>query len=190
VPFCEPDSNADQPANVLYQHVKPHHMTPANERDPYWKLRPEPATPEDEICRCSDRPPIVLQDHLSSNPIACLKCNGEVPPESIGISAKLANGLAYWRDLDRALHTLWLDSGGYEAWARIQLEDPVGEHNVRGLELVQDLNTYRRTYYWWFQDASVDDFVPVLKCPRCSTELVSCFTHLVCEGCSIVVPNR
>lgn len=53
--------------------------------DPYRKLRPETATPEDELCKCADRPPIVLQGHLSSNPIACLRCNGEVPPERIGL---------------------------------------------------------------------------------------------------------
>ena len=160
------------------------------ESDPYWKLRPWPATPDDELCACADQPPIVLQDHLSSNPLACLKCNGEVPPERIGFTAELAEGLAFWRHLHAALYYLWLDSGEYEAWARARLEDPAGAIHLRGLELVAELNKYRRTYYWWFQDASADDFVPTTKCPRCSADLVERFARLACETCSIVFTER
>jgi hypothetical protein len=164
-----------------------------NESDLYWKLRPEPATPDDEICSCGDQAPIVLQDHLSENPIVCLRCNGEVPPERIGFTAELADGLAYWRHLHAALYALWLDSDEYEDWARARLEDPAGQVNVNGLDLVRELNNYRRTYYWWFQDASADDFVPLLKCPRCSADLVEKFgrfNYLACEACSIVVAER
>ncbi len=50
------------------------------EDDRYGKLRPTRPTPEDEICHCSGRPPLVLQYHLSPNPLACASCNREVPP--------------------------------------------------------------------------------------------------------------
>jgi hypothetical protein len=160
-----------------------------NELDPYFKLRPMSATPDDELCKCADKPPIVLQDHLSKNPIACLRCNGEVPPEWIGFTAEMAERLAFWRHLHHALFTLWLDSGEYEVWARTQLENPGGQLNVRGLELVRELNKYRRTYYWWFQDATADGFVPLSRCPCCSADLVEGLDQLVCEACSIVVPN-
>ena len=164
-------------------------MTWPDQRDPYWKLRPPPAKPDDEFCRCADRPPIVLQDHLSENPLACLKCNGEVPPERTGFTAELAEKIAFWRNLHDALMHLWLDSGDYEKWATTQLEDPGGQLNVTGLELVEALNKYHRTYYWWFQDNSTDEFEPRTDCPRCFADLVPCMTHLVCDRCSIVVPN-
>jgi hypothetical protein len=94
------------------------HVMEPDELDPYWKLRRPSATPEAELCKCADRPPIVLQDHLSPNPIVCLRCNGEVPPERIGFSAELAEHVAFWKNLHDALFTLWLDSSDYESWAR------------------------------------------------------------------------
>ncbi len=164
-------------------------MAESDELDPYWKLRPASATPEAELCTCTDRPPIVLQGHLSANPIVCLRCNGEVSPEQIGLSAELAEYVASWKDLHDALLTLWLDSSDYESWARAQLEDPNGRVNARGLEVVLGLNSHRRTYYWWFQNTPADDFIPLSKCPRCSAGFVERFGRLVCEACSIVIPN-
>lgn len=131
----------------------------------------------------------MLQGHLSSNPIACLRCNGEVPPERIGFAAALAERIGFWRDLHDALYTLELDSSDYESWAIAQLEDPNGRVNAEGLDVVQELNVHRRTYYWWFQHKSFDDFTPLSQCPRCSKDLVERFSRQVCETCSIVVPN-
>jgi predicted nucleic acid-binding Zn ribbon protein len=155
--------------------------------DPYEALRPEAATPVNELCTCDGRPPIVLQDHLSRNPMSCLKCNLEIPPERLGISSELARGIANWRNLYRAFDVLWLDSGDYEDWAREQLEDPNGRVVVMGLELVDKLNQYVRAYYWWFEDASEDDFVPLSQCPRCDGSLDKRFDCFVCEKCSIMV---
>lgn len=157
--------------------------------DPYWKLRPLSATPEAELCKCAGRLPIVLQDHLSPNPIVCLRCNGEVPPERIGFSAELAERIAFWTRLHDAIVALWLDSADYESFARAWLEDPNGRVTVLGLEVVQELNSYHRAYYGWFQDTTADDFVPSSQCPRCSAGLVERFGRQVCDSCSIVVPN-
>jgi hypothetical protein len=155
--------------------------------DPYEALRPEAATSEDDLCTCDGRPPIVLQDHLSPNPISCLNCNGEIPPERLAITSELARGIAYWRYLHAALYALWLDSEDYEDWARTQLEDPNGRVSVMGLTLVDKLNQYVRAYYWWFEDASVDDFVGRSQCPRCDGSLDKRFDCFVCEKCSIMV---
>lgn len=157
--------------------------------DPYWKLRPEPTPPEDEICQCLDSPPITLQDHLSSVPLACVRCNGEVPPERLGFGLDVSQELACWRDLHRAVYTLWLDSGEYEDWACVQLSDPGTPVNVRGFHAVARLNDYRRAFLWWFQDASADDFVPISACPRCGSKLSEILERLVCRECSILVPN-
>ena len=168
--------------------VQEEHAGDRDELDPYWKLRPESVTPDEELCKCVDRPPIVLQGHLSSNPIKCLRCNREVPPERIGFSAGLAERIMFWKDVHDALYTLWLDSSDYESWAIAQLEDPNGQVNVQGLEVVGDLNNHRRTYYWWFHEPR-DGFIRRSQCPRCSTSLVERFGQLVCESCSIVDPD-
>ncbi len=158
--------------------------------DPYLRLRPEPPTTEEDICRCADRPPIILQDHLSSVPLACLKCNLEVPPERIGFNEQIAENMAHWRGLRRGLYLLWLDSADYEEWAARQLQDPQGRVNVCGIEIVQELNGYRRAYYRWFEDASVEDFAPPSKCPRCSRPVVRRLGSTVCEECSVLVHGR
>jgi len=161
----------------------------SQESDPYWKLRPEGTTPPDEVCECKDEPPVALQDHHSSVPLACLRCNGEVPPERLGFSEQLSEELAFWRNFHRAFDTLELDSGEYEAWARAQLEDPNAPVNVRGLEAVKKLNAYRRAYLWWFEDSSADDFCPASTCPRCAGQLTGSYGRAVCDPCSILVPN-
>ena len=158
--------------------------------DPYWKLRVESGTPPDELCRCGEATPIALQEHLSPVPIACLRCNGEIPPERIGFTEQLAEEIAFWRNLHRALMTLWLDSGEYEAWARDQLENPFGQVNVSGLDIVRELNAYRRTYYWWFQDNLIDQFLPLSACPRCGERLAVACDKPACEACSIILPDN
>lgn len=161
-------------------------MEPA---DKYAKLRPETATSSHEICRCQDTPPIALQDHLSPVPLACARCNGEIPPEWLGFTNDTSELVACWRDLHRALYTLWLDSADYEAWAHAQLSDPDGQVNTLGLQVVAELNEFRRAYLWWFQDESAENFVPVSECPRCRTRLSETVDHWVCEGCSILIPS-
>lgn len=151
------------------------------DRDPYWRLKPEGLTPPCEICSCPGSPPIVLQDHLSSVPIACLRCNGEIPPERIGFTEALAERIQFWRDTYQALYQLWLSSGEYEAWARTQLENALGEINVEGRAIVGELNKYRRTFYWWFQDGETR----LLACPCCERKLTIVEATATCEPCSI-----
>src|SRR5262245_12283276 len=127
-------------------------MTSTETPDVYWKLRPQGPTPTDEVCTCAGSLPIVLVDRLSALPIACMSCRGEVPPEAVGFPQQVADELASWRDVQRALLTLWLDSGVYEAWATEQLKDKNGAVNIRGRGIVEQLNKHRRTYYYWFQD--------------------------------------
>jgi hypothetical protein len=159
----------------------------SNNTDPYWHLRPLPPTPDDEICSCADAPPILLQPHLSRNPVACLICNLEVPPERIRFSAALAQGLAHWQSFYNCFDFLWLDSAEFEAWAKSQLEDPSSPVNTRGLELVAELNQVRRTYYSWFQDTGAEDFQPTTRCPLCTAPLIQVHRRRLCEACSISV---
>ncbi len=160
-----------------------------DEFDPYWKLRPASPTPDDELCACADSPPIMLQAHLSANPISCIACNLEVPPERVGFSEDIAEELAFWQRFHDCFYFLWLDSGEFEPWAKAQLGNPTSAVNKRGLELVVKLNAIRPAYYWWFQDSGSVDFQPLLECPICQTKLVPNHGRQVCKACSIVVTN-
>ena len=158
-------------------------------RDPYYKLRPVSATPDDELCACPQLSALILQPHLTACPIACVACCLEVPPERAELSAELADQIARWLAFHNAFYTLWLDSGEFEAWAREQLEDLGSPVNVRGRELARNMCDVRRCYYWLFQDTGIDSFSPLVVCPACNGELTPLGRWQACEGCAIVVPN-
>ena len=163
--------------------------------DPYWRLRDQSPSPEEEICACDGAIAILLADRFSLNPIACARCNGEVPPERIGFDARLAQRLSYWREYHHCFYFLWLDSGEYEEWALRQLLDPLGAVNRLGVEMVGELGKFRKAYLSWFQDESEDSWEPPAACPRCSGHLDIQFERerpqggslLVCEECSIAL---
>jgi hypothetical protein len=162
--------------------------------DPYWKLRPVPATPSDEVCGCDSATPILLQAHLSPNPLSCARCNLEVPPERVGLDASLAEAVAMWRRFHEAFDTLWLDSGEYEEWAATQLADPGSAVNRRGLVLAGRLSEWRRCYLSWFL-AELEERSEPADCPRCAQPLESRFEGerpqggklLVCEVCAVAI---
>ena len=127
---------------------------------------------------------------LGPNPIACAKCNLELAPEQLGLSARLAEPLANWRAFHDCFYLLWLDSAEFEDWAFCQLSDPKSPVNTRGLALRADLDQLRRTYFWWFQDVGADDFRPLDRCPVCGNTLTEIgLVGLVCEGCAVLVAN-
>jgi hypothetical protein len=164
--------------------------------DLYTKLRPPVATPPDEICSCAPDPPLVLQVHLTFNPLSCARCNLEVPPERIGLDSSLIDAVAAWRTIREAFDALWLDSGEYESWAASQLGNPNSSVNLRGFALVRRLSERRRCYLWWFwpSDDSGEVAVPN-RCPRCAQALETLFAGerpqggslLVCDPCSIAI---
>ena len=163
---------------------------PLAEVDPYALLRPAPPTAPDELCVCEGSPPLLLRSDLGPNPMACAKCNLEVAPERLGLSSGLAEALAHWRSFHDCFYLLWLDSGEFEEWARGELSNPQSPVNARGLALRVELEELRRSYYWWFQDVGVDDFLPLHHCPNCRHDLSEVqLVGLVCEGCSVLVGN-
>jgi predicted nucleic acid-binding Zn ribbon protein len=136
--------------------------------DTYFKLRPPTPTPQDELCSCAGNNPIKLMSALSYNPVHCLDCNLEVPPETIGFDSALAEAIASWRGVYDALDQLWLDSREYEAWAKAELEDISSPVNQRGLKVAAQLNAFRRCYHWLFQDQSASYYEPIRTCPSCA----------------------
>ncbi len=162
--------------------------------DVYERLRQPGPTPEDEVCSCADEPPIKLmsmRDVDGFNPIHCLNCNLEVPPERVGIDSDLVQAIAAWDAEHGAIETLELQSGEYEMWARARLLDPASPTNVEGRELARRLNERRRCYMWFFQPQSDDDWQPRETCPVCGDELErydqGIFPQLLCERDRLVL---
>ena len=158
--------------------------------DPYLKLRPPPATPFDELCHCPGHPAIKLMCALNYNPLHCLDCNLEIEPASLLLPVQLVESIAAWRSNYDAIDRLWLESGEYEAWAKAQLSDITSPINVGGMRLRAQLDVVRRCYLWYFQDQSVDPFMPMTYCPNCGNGFIAyhsgIFAQYICEDCSIV----
>ena len=158
--------------------------------DPYFQLKPSPATPQDEICSCEEDHPLLVRSALAENPIACTKCNLEVPPERIGFEQELAQELAFWRSFHDCFWKLWLDSGEFEEWAFNELSDPQSQVNTRGMEAAANLGKVRETYFWWFQDIGKEGYEPMRTCPVCDCELIPFSWALACEPCKVFVANE
>ncbi len=160
--------------------------------DIYDRLRPF-TTPADELCTCPPGTPIKLMSTggIGFNPIHCLRCNLEVPPERLGLSESEVEDVVRWLRTYGAIDALELESGPYEAWARIQLLDPESPPNVEGREVTRKLNRKERCYFWFWQPDADEDFEPLSACPICRAPLTpydeGVFPQLVCEQDSIVV---
>lgn len=159
--------------------------------DPYSKLRPTRPTPPDDLCGCQGEPPVKLMYTLTSNPIHCVNCNLEVPLERLGWAMNQCDAIAHWVFSYGAIYHLWLASGSYEAWAKAQLCDIGLPMNRAGLELCHMLTPVRHCYFWYFQDQSDDDFIPLSQCPKCQGALAvysaGIFEQRRCEQCQIIM---
>jgi len=159
------------------------------EVDPYWRLRPVDPTPDDDVCRCPPGTAVMLRDTLTDNPLWCVVCNGEVPPERLGFDARFAEDMASWLSVYDSLYRLWLDSGEYEAWAAARLSDAHGQVNQTGRAIVARLNDITPAYYWWFVNTEAADAEPPVACPVCSGPLgeYAGRDFRVCAVCRILV---
>lgn len=158
--------------------------------NPYFKLRPPAPTFEDELCQCDPPRPIKLMDALRYNPLHCIDCNGEVTPESLALPVDLVEPLARWRSVVQSLYLLWLDSGAYEVWPETELSSITSAVNQQGLAVRALLNPIRRCYFHYFQNQTVDNFIPIQHCPSCGQTLTDyphgIYAQLICEQCSII----
>jgi hypothetical protein len=154
--------------------------------DPYLRLRTPTPTPSDEICTCTDNPPVKLMTALGFNPIHCMRCNLEVPPEALPLPPDLVDPLADWAQVHDALDHLWLDSGPYESWAFGELTNPSSATNTRGIAVRLDIDRVRRCYYWLEELPRPE----LRNCSACRSPLTPFLDgrieQLVCEPCSLV----
>jgi hypothetical protein len=163
--------------------------------DPYFRLRPPPPTPSDEMCSCPTAPPIMLMWALGYNPILCLDCNLEVDPEQLPLPLGMVDTVAHWNAIAGAIHRLELDSGPYEEWAQRQLGDLSSPVNVDGLRLRDQLGeALRYCYYVLYQPLTDDGIYSVPDaCPVCGGDFVEYpngrLTRLLCERCCLAIVN-
>jgi hypothetical protein len=157
--------------------------------DPYLRLKEWP-TPPDEICACPPGAPIKLMSALGANPIHCLRCNLEVPPERLALAGREVDAVADWRLTYNAIGALELASGEYEQWARDQLLDLNSPPNIDGRKLAAMLSE-KECYFWVWQPEADDESVPLTECPYCGDALApydeGIFPQMLCERDSIVV---
>src|SRR5580693_5143949 len=109
--------------------------------DPYAKLRPNEATPQDEICHCDIKWPIMLLARFGDNPLACAMCRGEVEPSALPLPVSMVDSVAHWCRLENSFLGMWLDSGEYEEFAQNELLNPESPVNQEGLALRRELDS-------------------------------------------------
>lgn len=133
--------------------------------DVYQKLRP---WTEIEACACPSISGLLLVDLLTNNPIHCDHCRREVDPERLGLTVRETETVANWFSAASALYRLWLHSGEYEQYAKLQLLNIQGQVNRDGLATAEMLSAKIPTMLWLFYDT--DDGIPI-ECPRCAKPL-------------------
>ena len=156
--------------------------------DPYRKLKPPSPTPEDEMCCCETVHGLVLLPHLSSNPLVCHTCYGEVAPERIALAPDLADAIGTWSQFQIAFETLWLDSSEYEEFALDIMEDMNSPLNQRGYALAQKLDPSLPCWYFVWQSPPSGTTSASRTCPRWEGELDRTGKHPECSACKIAVP--
>ena len=151
--------------------------------DAYQKLRP---WTDIESCTCDTVRGLILVDLLTDNPLHCSTCRREVDPKRLSLTVLETESVADWFGAASALHRLWLHSGAYEDYAKVQLSDPQGQINRDGIQLAHMLSARVPTRLWLFRDT--DDGEPT-QCPVCSRPLATDVKWGVgeCPSCPVLV---
>jgi len=146
----------------------------------------------EKTCHCSNDAPVILQGSLPESQLNCMQCKNPVSLEDVNVSDKLADAIKKWGQLYSSLFTLWHDSVECREWAKQELLDEIGSINLEGLELAQQYNAMRKTYYWMFQCNSDKGYVQPQRCPFCGASMVPILKNdfKVCHDCSVAYPDK
>ena len=85
---------------------------------------------------------------LGFNPVHCIQCNLEVPPERMDLDSTVVEELANWHRVYMSFDYLWLDSREYEQLAVQELGDLDSPINRRGLQICRRLSEFSTCFYW------------------------------------------
>ena len=147
---------------------------------------------QDNICRCSRNEPALLRGSLPISPLNCMQCRKPILLSDAIISKELEQATFKWAKTYNSLFILWSDTMEYQEWAKQKLLDEIGSINLEGLELAQQYNAVRKTYYWMFQDSSDKDYMQPQHCPFCGASMVPILKNdfKVCHDCGVAYPNK
>lgn len=147
---------------------------------------------QDNICRCSKDEPAILNGSLQVSPLICMQCKQPILLNDAIITNELKHAILKWAKTYNSLFNLWFDTIEYREWAKQKLLDEIGSINLEGLELSQQYNAVRKTYYWMFQDNSNKDYVQPQHCPFCGASMLAILKNdfKVCHDCRIAYPDK
>jgi hypothetical protein len=141
--------------------------------------------PTEQVCKCTNKPPVKLVMEPGFNPLRCVTCGLEVTPEALKLSVEQAEALATWNGCAVGIYNLWLAAGEYQTWAERQMLELGSPVNVDGRKLAEDLKPVRRAYYWVFTGDE-----PLAQCPRCGGETTQAAgasaPQAFCNDCSLI----
>jgi predicted nucleic acid-binding Zn ribbon protein len=148
----------------------------------------------DDICKCLDTPPIVLQSTLGNNPIVCADCNLEVNVRRLNLPKEIFGEIKEWQHKFDYLYKIWLESGDQEKQTSEQLSRLDSEVNKIGLAINRKIGQLYECYYWWFVDYTDENHSKLLSCPNCSADLFKRQNKFnvntrICNQCKIMVAD-
>jgi len=147
---------------------------------------------QQSICRCSDEKPVLLKGSNHSSPLICIGCKNPVSLKKSNVTDELVAALIKWGQIYRSLFTLWCESVEYREWAKNQLINEIGSINIEGMELAQQYNVSRKTYYWMFQDITDKSYIQPKHCPFCGAVMETILSNdfKVCHPCKVAYPDN
>ena len=147
---------------------------------------------QSNICHCSTDEPAILNGALPVSPLNCMQCKSPIPLNDVIIPNELQHALSKWAKSYNSLFILWSETIEYREWAKQRLLDEIGSINLEGIELAQQCDLIRKTYYWIFQDNSNKDYVQPLYCPFCGASMAPILKNdfKVCHDCRVAYPDK
>ena len=145
---------------------------------------------KETICHCSKSIPILLNGTLPYSPVRCIKCKLSMPLDRLSVKSELILKVKQWHQLYLSHFKLLSGDDEHSQWRRSKLLDEVGDINMEGLRLSQQLNPIRNCYYWMFQDINDEGFRPVQICPFCGASMQEIENNdfNVCHDCMVAYP--
>ncbi len=132
-------------------------------------------------CSCYNQYPVVLQYNILGSGIVCSNCN---LLRYVKFPVALMKKISDWNVLYAKVYKKWLDEDkGYK-----EIFDVYSIVNRLGLEIVNEMGVFKKTYYWWH----VDTMEKKERCPVCNKKLISLkndysTSHKVCKECLVLV---
>lgn len=136
---------------------------------------------ENEKCNCKFKYPTVLQHNLTENAIVCSNCNLD---RVLNLISDLNKEIREWNLAYNKTYKIWLNSDKEIE----ELDNPLSNLNIKGLQITLKLNAINPSYYWWH----INEDKTFSNCPNCDNKLLIVDnsysdSHKVCNNCRILI---